>query len=996
MALTPEARAHLDTEHNIADGREFWPKYLEVISVAARALVGPLVRDGKLTSIQGGDVLTNMLPRVLDAAGVAHYVGTHPAEIPGIENGAAEFRRITEKVAKLAEDAFWGRGEKPSGSVGDRLDRATGGVRPNEAMAALSQRLGEERADAQREMGDQARENAAPRAAAELREERVPPPLGGKPPPPGGPPREPPLPGIPSRGEPPDRPSAFGILKKGFSALTEDVQKKIVPMAAGAPETRAIPKDFANAERAARYQSQSFIDSLKKGFTKADWKRMWDIGDAASVAAQQRGREAGEEILSLLKPNEQKIMADIDKYGRNLWERGRDAGLVSGEALPFYTTRAVVNRGEDGRASRVEGSGEGNPLDMLGINLRTQGPGRRKYLTAEETEAAAKARFGEKTELVRDIRVVPLALERFERAIAGREMITDLRKIGDALGRETVSDTDKPGFFTIDHPAFKTYRPKLDPESGKAVRDEEGNTVLDRVPLYVNREFEGPLRSVLRHQDGALYRGAMQAKAGAVSLIMNSPLIHNMVEWGRALPVLPGKVVTGKVYFEGNAFRKNPEAMRQAIGEGFVPLGNRGYIQDITGLAEEPSLRAGRSITAKLLGAGADQFSPELGTKIREAIDKAGDFWHNTLLWDRIADLQAGLYKNVREHLIEKGSPERAAGIVAAHFANRYAGALPHEAMSEMARKVANIVLFSRTFKLGNLGVMKDMFTGLPRDAQALISRDLGETARAQTVSYARAKAIRTFAVDIALFYGMNAALQTGLDMMLRDKRNRVFWTTAKDGTALYLRSPVGKVGEEFAGWLQEPMAMVKRAEGTLMRPITNLFMNDRGFGRKVYDPNAQGVGGVAENVGRIAWEFMRSQVPEAQFNSLSRVLSGESKEGDVPQALLPFAGLTVSRGFPGGPEAGTLFDARKKHEEQVREAMPGINELLRTGKTADAVKQMTGLGMTQGMINYRIKVAQHPEARVSPSALKRFEREATPEEKAGFQRLQQARQAAP
>jgi hypothetical protein len=28
-----------------------------------------------------------------------------------------------------------------------------------------------------------------------------------------------------------------------------------------------------------------------------------------------------------------------------------------------------------------------------------------------------------------------------------------------------------------------------------------------------------------------------------------------------------------------------------------------------------------------------------------------GDFWHNTLLWDRVGDLQAGLYGNVKADL---------------------------------------------------------------------------------------------------------------------------------------------------------------------------------------------------------------------------------------------------------------------------------------------------------------------------------------------------------
>lgn len=53
---------------------------------------------------------------------------------------------------------------------------------------------------------------------------------------------------------------------------------------------------------------------------------------------------------------------------------------------------------------------------------------------------------------------------------------------------------------------------------------------------------------------------------------------------------------------------------------------------------EEPSLTPGRSWTAKILAAVPGLFDPAAGTAVKRAIDKAGDFWHNTLLWDRVGD----------------------------------------------------------------------------------------------------------------------------------------------------------------------------------------------------------------------------------------------------------------------------------------------------------------------------------------------------------------------
>ena len=844
------------------------------------------------------------------------------------------------------------------------------------------------------------------------------------------------------------------------TAAVRDVQMKVAPMAAGSMPAQAIAKDFANFDRAARDQRQKFDDGLRK-FTPDQRRAMWEAANSASVAAQM-GEDA-ERFLAPLPANQRKALADLDRYSRALWERAKDAGVVSGEGLPFYTTRAVLNIGEDGKATRLgRGAGEGpRGLEQIGINLTTKGVERRSYLTAEQTEAAARAKFGPEAQITRDIRTVPWALERLERAVAGSEMINKVKEISALAGRDLVVDDPRPGYFTVDHPAFKRYEPRFttDPDTGKTVpvRDSSGNVVIDRKPIYVADEFEGPLKAVLRHRDGMLYAGAMRLKAGAVSLIMNSPLIHNLVEYGRALPLMPGKVALGKVYFEGNAFRRgvpysgvvshaagkiagrqtdlmiNPD-MRRAIDAGLVPIGHRGYLQDIAGIAEEPNMKPGRSMTAQLLGGLSDGFSPALADRIRSAVDTAGDFWHNTLLWDRVADLQAGLYKNMRERMLDKGMPEEAANRIAAHFANRYAGALPNEAMSEMARKIANVVLFSRSFKLGNLGVMKDVFTGLPQDVQAQIQRDLGTVGRAQAVSAARGKAIRTFVVDIAMFYALNAVLQTGLGMMMRDrslsdeendylallgramsrieehpldalnpiatiasffpqsenepgKEDRALWTYTKDGTALYLRTPVGKIGEEFVGWTTKPLQMLRQGEGTLVRPLTNLFANDRGFGRKVYDPDAKGITGVAENLGRIGWEFLRSQIPEQQFDGLMHILSGTAREGEVVKTVAPFMGFTVSRGAPGGPEVGILYQAQREQRDRQMQAMPQVDELIRAGRKDEALQMMRGLGMPEGLIRYHARVIENPQKRLSGRALNQFLQYATPEQRDAMER---------
>src|SRR5205823_1587841 len=108
----------------------------------------------------------------------------------------------------------------------------------------------------------------------------------------------------------------------------------------------------------------------------------------------------------------------------------------------------------------------------------------------------------------------------------------------------------------------------------------------------------------------------------------------------------------------------------------------------------------GRSLTAQVLGFVPGLFDQAAGDAVKSAIDKAGNFWHNKLLWDRVGDLQMGLYTNFRDDMRAKGVDPQTSARVAAHLANRYAGALPIEAMSNNARKIANMLMFSRSFTL--------------------------------------------------------------------------------------------------------------------------------------------------------------------------------------------------------------------------------------------------------------------------------------------------------
>jgi hypothetical protein len=835
--------------------------------------------------------------------------------------------------------------------------------------------------------------------------------------------------------------------------IGRDAQMLIAPMATGTRDSMAIAKDFANSMRRNRWDWSRIDKDIADKFTPEQRARMWNAADEESLSLRldEPASMREHQGMATLEPAERAMVEQLQTRSQNAWVRARDIGMVEGEGLPAYTPRMIINVASAGSKDTALA------LDGIGGNLRTKTGNllKRKYMEAQDTEAAAKAKYGDQAMLARDIRVLPLATSQLEDAIAGRTLINNIKEYGERTGTDTVSEGAIPSgsetkWFTLDHPSFKTWRPKF--QDGAAVKDEAGNTIFEQVPLYVHGDFEGPLRAVLSQKSGATYGAMMALKGKTMSLIMNSPMIHNAVEWGRAFPAAPFKVGTFKVYFEGNAAKKNVPLMHEAIDNGLVPIGHRFFNQDITSVMESPDLTPGRSLTAKVAGFVPGLFDPAAETAVRTAIDKAGDFWHNTLLWDRIGDLQMGLYKNFLDAGIEKGLDRATSAKVAAHMANRYAGSLPKEAMSDGATKLANIMLFSRSFTLGNLGVMKDMLTGLPKDVMAQIERDAGfkagsidmageegsipQSAASLAKSMARRKAMATVALDVGLLYVGNSVMQSALNVMLgsntldqeahgyirrfRDYMEKgsqnplsMLWPSnvtslsstsenepglenrlkighTKDGTAIYARNPVGKIGEEFTGWGTGPLDMLRKKQGTIARPLLQILSNDGGFGRKIYDPDADTPAKYAGTVWAIAKHLAGSQLPEGQISALSDLVKGEGdKTVNELQLAGPLAGVTFRKGAPGGEAVGEMYHNKSAFEFRVQQAMPDIRKQILRGDQAGAEAKMTDIGMDASYSRWVLKTTLNPATRLGSKALRDFYRTATPEQRDRMTRIQ-------
>lgn len=790
------------------------------------------------------------------------------------------------------------------------------------------------------------------------------------------------------------------------SELLDAVKMGVSPMGSGSERAQASAKDFANALRQSAFQWGKLDEWLQKNFTPEQRQAMWTAADEHGVILR-RGQEPGpNEGLNRLTSKERETILALQEKADAAFADAKRLGMVSSEGLESYVPRMIIEMTVAGpkvvsKASPKQAKRGANLSTTTG-QLR-----QRKYETVEETEAAAKQAFGDKAMVVRDIRTLGLATQRLEQAVAGRTLVDKIKAMSkDAevpLAKDGGGNPDPGAYFTLEHPALQTWQPKMvqEEETGKwtPAVDQNGDTVFEAHPVWISKEFEGPLKAVLSSPSGGVTRALMDLKAKMMSIIMYSPLMHNAVIWGKAIPADPKGVLTLMAYRRGNLARKDPGVMQEAIAAGMDPIGHRYFNQDIAGIAaaEGLNMTPGRSWTSQVLGYIPGLFDKNAGDAVKSAIDKFGDVWHNTFLWDRIADLQVGLYIHIRDGLLAKGVDPMAAQRTAAHFANRYAGAMPMESMSKMARTTANMLLFSRSFTLGNMAAYKDIVMGLPSDVRAQIVRDGGMKVLEGVQGVARQKALGMLIMDVALSH-LGLILAAGATAWLtktafqapwhneQGKENRFLIGYQPDGTAVYGRLPTGKVGEELTDWILDPRDILLRKLSPYGRLAYEMASNDKGFGQKLYDPYDHTPTGYAKNVGRVAWEAVGGMAPESQIQGLRDMFTGgQNRKTAALEAFAPLAGLTISKGAPGGPAMSDLFAVRDEQGFRWQEGRQDVVRQIKEGDIAGARQRMTALGVTPALQGYYVRTALNPQARLSRREIQDFLASATPDQKAQF-----------
>jgi hypothetical protein len=100
---------------------------------------------------------------------------------------------------------------------------------------------------------------------------------------------------------------------------------------------------------------------------------------------------------------------------------------------------------------------------MIGANFTASSPNakHRKYQSSAEYQAAIRTHFGAGATQIFNIRLMIQAARRLNRAVIGRTLINAIKEAGKNADVPTVIEgveSPGPGYFHLDHPAFKRWK----------------------------------------------------------------------------------------------------------------------------------------------------------------------------------------------------------------------------------------------------------------------------------------------------------------------------------------------------------------------------------------------------------------------------------------------------------------------------------------------------------------------------------------------------------
>ena len=749
------------------------------------------------------------------------------------------------------------------------------------------------------------------------------------------------------------------------------------PLQAGDPLVAGSVKDFANLKRVHTKERMTSLAALDK-ISKETRETMIKAIENPALRDQ-------------LSPEMNAVIDNLVKENESLSQQALDLGIIGNIRKP-YAPHILKSVGKGPFTEQLLKQG------YLKTGIRPAGT--RKYSTFEAGEA-------EGVTYVKDIKAMVDINFQLKDAIIGKHFVNYIKQWQAPTGENLVGfpGQDVPGYVQVNHPAFqeKTFITRESVKyQGKKYYAKDDRVVINDTPydvingeayiegkkytsekrpdviikdIKVHPDIAGPLKAVLEADNpDALVRGMAKLKAATITVIMYNPAFHNLTVFSKLVPTLPGagfgefiwnprKTIGADVYNNlspvqqvlsrtwasdyviGNYLKSIDANVIDAMKHNLVPLGGRGYRADIYGEIEPMRKNILQNFAAT--------------EKLGKAMEAFGDFWHGTLLWDRIGDAQMGLYnrysidfmeRGVKKFVKESGREPTAqelgvlkedAKYMAGETANTIVGVFGREDFAHAWKNFLNTVLFSRSYTMSNvrlaeygLGIMPEHLQGQMR----LMKPDVAHKVFTGYASYVIAKDLFLM---LGTLYGLNYAITKTLNIPDKNgnygghipsdnepgKEQHIAVGQKPDGTIIYMGIPF-RAARDIFEMVTEPATLWNNKLNPFLKVLYEELTNKNWKGAQIR-LDGSSIGDKMIQAG----EHMAKGI--TGWDTMYNTFDPDDESWRNRYRML---GAQISQGAPGGMVAGNIRSIQREQQSQKNLVMADAADLAKRGKEKEAV----------------------------------------------------------
>lgn len=778
------------------------------------------------------------------------------------------------------------------------------------------------------------------------------------------------------------------------SIILNKIRLVTQPLQTGTPETSAIVKNFANNMAAIGEKKNQRAKELKNiAPTEVDEVAMLKAHENPSLEAT-------------LTPEQRAMVSELREiFEETLGPLAVDMGLLSGIRKDYAKHVAIDYLNDSSINTNLFGE------TIVRNWLKT---GRRKYETFEEGEAAG-------VEYLKRYGVMIAAAQHLEAAIYGKQFVNWV-KSQEVAGEALVSlpGENIPGYVTVNHPAFRqtTWHSSKHITVGKEkvwvndnavqYKGKEYLVINNRVYLNdtsykvqksvysssrnikVHPKLAGPLKALLEADTPNIFIDSfMKLKSASMQLIMYNPMFHNTTVFFKVVPSLPqmglGNLISpreivgeevwknltpvAKVlartpfidYVVGNYLNNNKAMRIYAIKHNDRFLGGKGYKMDLYGDIDV------------FRNSMLDLINPKLG----KMADKAADFWHGYLLWDRIGDLQMGLFhrftlsgtktrvaefekSNGRKPTVQElEAMKEASAYEAGEISNLIAGAFGREDFAAGWRRFLNLGLFSRSYTFSNLRLAQAGMGALPKHVIGQVARALDGKA---TINKGMFQKIATTMLLKDLFL-LFSTLEIGNYIITKKydipdekgtvgghfswdnepaKKMKIAVGVKSNGQVVYMGTPfraARDIYELMFSWALSPKEF-KDAWGNKLSPFVSTAIDVK--------KNENFRGDTIMKDGDDWWDNARDvSLFMAKGLTGFETTMGTFNPGEQTENIARLFGAQISHGSPGGPLIGSYREIERNQAAREKDALREAMDMMRHGKETEAIQMLADLGFS-------------------------------------------------